>query len=66
MSTVLARAPLGLGPTLRRDLFERVLCCILTAATLAVGAPQNFRFSPSLPTRQSSHTRAEDGVTEWR
>ena len=46
-STVLARAPLDLGPTLRRDLFERVPCCILTSATLAVGVPPSFAFSVS-------------------
>lgn len=41
----LARAPLEVGPTLRRNLFERVPSCILTSATLAVGAPPGFSFA---------------------
>ena len=41
----LARAPLDVGPTLRRDLFARVPTCILTSATLAVGKPPGFGFA---------------------
>ncbi len=41
----LARAPMEVGPTLRRNLFERVPTCILTSATLAVGAPPTFSFA---------------------
>ena len=40
----LACAPLDVGPTLRRELFERVPTCILTSATLCVGAPPRFDF----------------------
>ncbi len=43
----LARSPLEVGPTLRRDLFEQVPTCILTSATLAVGAPPGFAFAKS-------------------
>jgi len=42
---VLARAPLEVGPTLRRELFDRVPTCILTSATLAVGSPPGFAFA---------------------
>lgn len=40
----LACAPLDVGPTMRRDLFERVPTCILTSATLSVGTPPRFDF----------------------
>ncbi len=43
----LARAPLDVGPTLRRELFERVPTCILTSATLSVGNPPGFAFAKS-------------------
>ncbi|MBV8557637.1 MAG: hypothetical protein JO116_18905 [Planctomycetaceae bacterium] len=38
----LASAPLEVGPTLRAEVFDRVPTCILTSATLAVGAPPRF------------------------
>ncbi|MBV8267619.1 MAG: ATP-dependent DNA helicase, partial [Planctomycetaceae bacterium] len=38
----LASAPLEVGPTLRAELFDRVPTCILTSATLAIGAPPRF------------------------
>ncbi len=38
----LASAPLDVGPTLRKTLFEAVPTCILTSATLCVGAPPKF------------------------
>ena len=41
----LACAPLDIGPTLRRDLFDRVPTCILTSATLSVGSPPGFTFA---------------------
>ena len=41
----LACAPLDVGPTLRRDLFDRVPTCILTSATLSVGTPPGFTFA---------------------
>jgi ATP-dependent DNA helicase DinG len=56
-STVLARAPLDLGPTLRRDLFDRVPCCIMTSATLAVGSPPIFTFSAARLGLQDVKTR---------
>ena len=40
----LACAPLDVGPALRRELFERVPTCILTSATLSVGAPPRFDY----------------------
>lgn len=43
----LACAPLDVGPTLRRDLFDRVPTCILTSATLSVGSPPGFTFAKS-------------------
>jgi ATP-dependent DNA helicase DinG len=43
----LACAPLDIGPTLRRDLFNRVPTCILTSATLSVGSPPGFTFAKS-------------------
>ena len=43
----LAKAPLEVGPTLRRDLFAKVPTCILTSATLAVGSPPGFTFAKS-------------------
>ena len=41
----LAAAPLEVGPTLRKDLFNKVPTCILTSATLAVGSPPGFAFA---------------------
>lgn len=41
----LASAPLDVGPTLRRDLFEKVPTCILTSATMSVGSPPTFAFA---------------------
>jgi len=41
----LASAPLDVGPTLRKALFERVPTCVLTSATLGVGSPPRFDFS---------------------
>ena len=43
----LAAAPLEVGPTLRRDLFDEVPTCMLTSATLAVGTPPGFQFAKS-------------------
>lgn len=43
----LARAPLDIGPTMRRDLFEKIPTCVLTSATLAVGSPPGFGFAKS-------------------
>jgi len=40
----LASAPLDVGPTLRRALFDRVSTCVLTSATLCVGSPPRFDF----------------------
>ncbi|MFO0889307.1 MAG: helicase C-terminal domain-containing protein [Isosphaeraceae bacterium] len=40
----LASAPLDVGPTLRKLLFEQVPTCILTSATLCVGTPPKFDF----------------------
>ncbi len=40
----LASAPLEIGPTLRNVLFNKVPTCILTSATLSVGAPPRFDF----------------------
>ncbi len=40
----LASAPLDVGPTLRRALFDRVPTCVLTSATLCVGSPPKFDF----------------------
>lgn len=40
----LASAPLDVGPTLRKALFDRVPTCILTSATLCVGSPPKFDF----------------------
>ena len=37
-------APLDVGPTLRRELFDRVPTCVLTSATLSVGSPPRFDF----------------------
>ncbi len=44
---ILARAPLEVGPTLKRELFDRVPTCILTSATLAIGSPPGFAFAKS-------------------
>lgn len=38
-------APLDVGPVLRRTLFDRVPCCILTSATLATGDRSSFQFA---------------------
>ena len=43
----LASAPLDVGPTLRKELFEKVPTCILTSATLAIGTPPTFAFARS-------------------
>ncbi len=43
----LAAAPVDVGPTLRRALFDRVPTCVLTSATLAVGNPPGFQFAKS-------------------
>lgn len=40
----LASAPLDVGPTLRRTLFEATPTCILTSATLCIGSPPKFDF----------------------
>ncbi len=40
----LASAPLDVGPTLRRTLFEATPTCVLTSATLCVGSPPRFDF----------------------
>jgi ATP-dependent DNA helicase DinG len=40
----LASAPLDVGPTLRKTLFEQTPTCILTSATLCVGSPPKFDF----------------------
>ena len=40
----LTSAPLDVGPTLREELFDRIPTCVLTSATLAVGAPPSFTF----------------------
>jgi ATP-dependent DNA helicase DinG len=44
---VLARSPLDLETTLKRDLWDRVPSCILTSATLSIGSPPDFHFSKS-------------------
>lgn len=43
----LACAPLDVGPTLKRDLFDAVPTCVLTSATLSVGTPPGFAFARS-------------------
>ncbi|HEV3163794.1 MAG TPA: helicase C-terminal domain-containing protein [Isosphaeraceae bacterium] len=43
----LACAPLDVGPILRRDLFDQVPTCIMTSATMSVGAAQGFTFAKS-------------------
>jgi ATP-dependent DNA helicase DinG len=40
----LVSAPLDVGPTLRRDLFEEVPTCVLTSATVSIGSPPRFDF----------------------
>lgn len=40
----LASAPLDVGSTLRRTLFDRVPTCVLASATLCVGSPPRFDF----------------------
>jgi ATP-dependent DNA helicase DinG len=42
--TVLAAAPIDVGPALREQLFDRVRSVILTSATLAVGKSGSFDF----------------------
>lgn len=42
--TVLAAAPIDVGPALREQLFDRVRSVILTSATLAVGRSGSFDF----------------------
>lgn len=41
---MLSCAPLDVGPTLRKELFNKVKTCILTSATLSVGSPPRFDF----------------------
>ena len=41
---VLACSPLDVGPTLRKELFDRVDTCIMTSATLCIGSPPRFDF----------------------
>ena len=41
----LASAPLDVGPVLRKALFDEVPCCVLTSATLSVGAKPSFQFA---------------------
>lgn len=43
----LASAPLDVGPTLRRTLFEATPTCVLTSATLCIGSPPKFDFFKS-------------------
>jgi ATP-dependent DNA helicase DinG len=43
----LAAAPLDVGPSLRRLLFESVKTCVLTSATLCVSSPPSFDFVKS-------------------
>jgi ATP-dependent DNA helicase DinG len=43
----LASAPLDVGPTLRKLLFNQVPTCVLTSATLCVGTPPRFEFLKS-------------------
>ena len=45
--TVLAAAPLDVGPALREHLFEKVPSVVLTSATLAVGKARSFGFLKS-------------------
>jgi ATP-dependent DNA helicase DinG len=40
----LASAPLDVGPSLRKLLFDEVPTCILTSATLCIGTPPKFDF----------------------
>jgi ATP-dependent DNA helicase DinG len=44
---ILAQAPLEVGPTLRKHLFDKVPTCILTSATLSTGASSDFTFAKS-------------------
>ncbi len=41
---ILASAPLDVGSTLKKELFEKVPTCVLTSATLSVGTPPRFDF----------------------
>jgi len=43
----LASAPLDVGPSLRKLLFDKVPTCVLTSATLCVGSPPRFDFLKS-------------------
>jgi len=45
--TVLAAAPLDVGPALRNELFDNVKSVIMTSATLSVGKKQDFGFFKS-------------------
>jgi ATP-dependent DNA helicase DinG len=45
--TLLAAAPVDVGPALREQLFERVPSVIMTSATLAIGAQASFDFFKS-------------------
>jgi ATP-dependent DNA helicase DinG len=44
MRVRLASAPLDVGPSLRKELFNKIPTCILTSATLCVGTPPKFDF----------------------
>jgi len=43
----LASAPLDVGPSLRKALWDRVPTCVLTSATLSIGTPPTFAFHQS-------------------
>ncbi len=45
LRVTLSSAPLDIGPTLRRALFDRGPTCIMASATLAVGSPPRFDFA---------------------
>jgi ATP-dependent DNA helicase DinG len=54
----LAAAPLDVGGTLRKNLFEQVKTCILTSATLCVGTPPRFDFLKTRLGLTSAETHA--------
>jgi ATP-dependent DNA helicase DinG len=54
----LASAPLDVGPTLRKLLFNEVPTCVLTSATLCVGSPPRFDFFKSRLGLTSTETLA--------
>jgi ATP-dependent DNA helicase DinG len=54
----LAAAPLDVGGTLRKHLFEKVKTCILTSATLCVGTPPRFDFLKARLGLTSAETHA--------